>query len=192
VLAAALALVCACKARKTFEDAAPRPAPGALRGTFALTYDWLGSEADAGPGAATTTIYDRTCTPLAKVSAAFARELSTAGAGTLADQRTLTIDGECNCKRSPCFRISDEPWGIGASSRPLVPFRSLAVDRNLIPLGTALWIEELDGVDLPGTWPSVHDGGVVADDTGGRIVGERIDWFVARKPYYVDSIARCT
>lgn len=181
VLALALA---GCKQKPAFRDAAPRPAAGALRGTFSLTYYWVSSEDDEPATTANTTIYDRTCTPLAKVSAKFASELATSGAGKLVDDRMLTVDGECNCKRSPCFKVSDQPWGVGAGNRPLVPFRSLAVDRKLIDIGTALWIEQLDGSDIPGTFPTVHDGCVVADDVGGRITGERIDWFVARKPYY--------
>lgn len=184
VLGVLLGLV-ACKSRPTFHDAPAKPAVGALLGTYSLTYYWVSTEADEPPAAATTTtIYDRTCAPLAKVSAQFASELATSGSGKLVDDRMVTVDGECSCKRSPCFKVSDQPWGIGASNRPLVPFRSLAVDRKLIEIGTALWIEQLDGVDIPGTFPTLHDGCVVADDVGGRITGERIDWFVARKPYY--------
>jgi 3D (Asp-Asp-Asp) domain-containing protein len=183
VMLALLALL-GCKQKLTFRDAPPRGEPGALRGTYSLTYYWVSAEADEPGGAATTTIFDKTCAPIAKVSAQFASELSTSGAGKLVDDRMLTVDGECNCKRSPCFRVIDQPWGIGASNRPLVPFRSLAVDRKLIEIGTALWVEQLDGTDMPGTFPTVHDGCVVADDIGGRITGERIDWFVARKPYY--------
>jgi 3D (Asp-Asp-Asp) domain-containing protein len=173
-----------CKQKPTFRDAAPRGAPGALRGTLALTYYWTCVEDDGPAAAPDTIIYDRSCAPIAKVSAQFASELDIAGSGKLVDDRMLTVDGECSCKRSPCFRVIDQPWGVGASNRPLVPFRSLAVDRKLIEIGTKLWIEQLDGIDTPGTFPTVHDGCVVADDIGGRITGERIDWFVARKPYY--------
>lgn len=188
VLALALVLL-ACKQRPTFRDAPPRPSAGDPRGTFALTYYWISDEpavpADA-KAAATVTLYDKTCAPLADVTAKFANELSIAGTGKLADDRTLTVHGECACKRSPCFRVVDHAWGLGANNRPLVPFRSIAVDRGLIPIGTALWIEQLDGVDLPDTPLSLHDGCVVADDVGGRIVGEKVDWFVARRPYYVE------
>jgi 3D (Asp-Asp-Asp) domain-containing protein len=187
IVVAAFALACACKQpRKTFDDAPPRGEPGALRGTYSLTYYWVSAEDDQPAAAATTTIYDKTCAALAKVSAAFASDLSISGAGKLVDDRMLTVTGECNCKRSPCFRFIDQPWGIGADNRPLVPFRSLAVDRKLIPIGTALWIEQLDRIETPGTFPSLHDGCVVADDIGGRITGERIDWFVGRKSYYAE------
>jgi len=182
----ALVTLAACKQRPVFHDAPPRAAAGALRGTYALTYYWLPTEADQPAAPANTIIYDRTCQPLARVSVAFASELATSGAGKLVDDRMITVDGECNCKRSPCFRIVEQPWGVGAGNRPLVPFRSLAVDRNLIPIGTALWIEQLDGIDIPGTFPTLHDGCVVADDIGGRITGEHIDWFVGRQPYYLE------
>lgn len=185
VLALALLLL-ACKQRPTFRDAPPRPSVGDPRGTFSLTYYWVTAEPADAKAAASVTLYDKTCTPLAKVSAKFANELDVAGAGKLADDRMLSVAGACACKRSPCFRIVDHAWGLGANNRPLVPFRSIAVDRKLIPIGTALWIAQLDGVDLPGTFPSLHDGCVVADDIGGRIVGEKIDWFVGHQPYYVE------
>lgn len=186
---AGLAVLGACRSRgKTFEDA-PVRAAGAKRGRFALTYYWVSAEADQEPAVPrTATIYDKTCAPIARVSAAFARELATSGTGKLVDDRMITVAGECACKRSPCFRVVDAAWGIGADGRPLVPLRSVAVDRDVIPIGTALWIEELDGIelDLPNAFPMLHDGCVVADDIGGRIDGERVDWFVARKPYYVE------
>jgi 3D (Asp-Asp-Asp) domain-containing protein len=185
VVALALCLT-ACKPRgKTFDDAAPRAEPGAGRGTFSLTYYWVSAEADHD-GPATTTIFDRKCEPLAKVSEAFASALDTAGAGKLVDNRLLTVAGECECKRSPCYRTSDQPWGVGVDNRPLVPFRSLAVDRERIPIGTVLWIAELDAIDLPGLFPTRHGGCVVADDVGGRITGNKIDWFVGEKQDYVE------
>jgi len=185
VISAVVALgLVACKQQPRYRDAAPRPPPGGLRGTFALTYYWVSAEADAEPAAADTTIFDKDCTPLATLATAYADELALAGAGKLADGRMLGVAGECSCKRSPCYRVIDHPWGIGAHNRPLEPFRSLAVDREVIPIGTALWIQELDGIETPGTFPTIHDGCVVADDVGGKITGQRIDWFVARKPYY--------
>src|SRR5215207_3885673 len=113
----ALLIVCAlagCKQKPALRDAPPRPTAGELRGTFSLTYYWLPVEQDL-PGPATTRVYDRACKSLAKVSAPFARELGIAGAGKLADGRMLTVDGECKCPRSPCFRVlaGEQPWGIG-------------------------------------------------------------------------------
>jgi 3D (Asp-Asp-Asp) domain-containing protein len=182
-LVVACALVAGCKARAVPRDAPPAPPAGSLRGTFALTYYWVSREA---PGRADTKVFDASCAVLATTSQAFADELARAGTGQLVDGRTLTVAGECACPRSPCFRVlaSEHTWGVGADNRPLVPFRSLAVDRAVIPIGTHLWIEELAEVTLPRTFPDVHDGCVVADDVGGGIAGAEVDWFVGEKLYY--------
>lgn len=176
-----LCLVMACKSPPGPRDAAPPALPGAERGSFALTYYWVATE---GAGKADTKIFDAKCGVLATVSAELAGDLATAGTGRLRDRRTLTTDGECSCPRSPCFRFIDERWGIGAGNRSLVPFRSVAVDRNVIPIGTKLWIKELAGLDVDQLFP--HDGCVVADDVGGNITGAKIDWFVGERALYTD------
>lgn len=173
-------MVAACKGPAGPRDAPPPPVPGPARGSFLLTYYWVATEA-AG-NAATTKIFDDACQVLAKVSGDFADELAMAGTGRLRDGRTLTVAGECKCERSPCFRAIDARWGVGASNRPLVPFRSVAVDRDVIPIGTKLWIRELVGVDADQLFP--HDGCVTADDVGGNITGEKIDWFVGERALY--------
>ena len=60
--------------------------------------------------------------------------------------------------------------------RPLIPFKSVAVDPRLIQLGEPLYIPEFDGMVLPDG--SIHDGCVRADDTGGGIKGRKMDFFV--------------
>lgn len=55
--------------------------------------------------------------------------------------------------------------GIGTGGRRLTPFKSVAVDKSVIPIGSKLKIE---GLDIT----------VVADDVGGAIKGNRIDFFV--------------
>jgi len=178
-----LGALVACKERASPRDATTQPSHGALRGTFELTYYWIPVEDDL-PGPATTKLYDRDCKKLAKTSAKFAHEAALAGAGKLGDGRMLTVDGHCKCPRSPCFRIDDHPWGLGASNRELVPFHSLAVDRNVLTIGATLFIPELAGIELPGYFSPQHDGCFVADDVGDNITGKQIDWFVARQPYY--------
>lgn len=72
--------------------------------------------------------------------------------------------------------------------RALEPYRTFAVDRTVIPYGTALWIPELDGQAMPGEAPwggFVHDGCVIAGDTGGGIVGTHVDWFVGLRASYL-------
>lgn len=188
-LAGALAgLLCsaACRGREAPRDAPTRPPPGAARGTFALTYYWV--ESQPADDTREVTLYTEDCVEVARCSAPFASALTLAGTAKLADGRLLGVDGDCGCKRSPCVRVlpENQPWGCGVADRPLVPFRSIAVDRKLVPIGTALYIEELDGVRLPGFLPTYHDGCVVADDTGDRMVGQRLDWFIgAQASYYI-------
>lgn len=174
-----LCLVSACKAPPGPRDAPPPTLPGPQRGNFSLTYYWVATE---GSGTPTTKIFDKTCGVLATTSSDFADALDNSGTGRLLDGRTLTTVGQCECARSPCYRVVDERWGIGAGNRPLVPFRSVAVDRDVIPIGTKLWIREIAGVDADQLFP--HDGCVVADDVGGNITGQKIDWFVGDRALY--------
>ena len=57
----------------------------------------------------------------------------------------------------------------------VVAMRTAAVDRNLIPQGSILFIKETVGLKMPDG--SVHDGYWYASDTGGAIKGQRIDLF---------------
>jgi 3D (Asp-Asp-Asp) domain-containing protein len=57
----------------------------------------------------------------------------------------------------------------------VVAMRTVAVDKNLIPKGSILFIKETVGLRMPDG--SVHDGYWYASDTGGAIKGQRIDLF---------------
>ena len=169
-------------------DAPPPPPPGAARGIFELTYYWVTAESDF-TGTATEPIYDDRCTVLATVPPEFARSLRLEGTGRLVDGRVVNTDGACGCPRSPCFAEvdRDHAWGYGVQDRALVPYRSVAVDRKVVPIGTKLWVAELDGVAMPGDPPwggFVHDGCVVATDVGGGIDGAQLDWFVGLRSSY--------
>lgn len=136
--------------------------------------------------------YDRNCEPLAHVSRAFRRELTLQGTGKLRDGRMLNVAARCKCE--PCFHVlpPHHRWGIGGSGLALEPFRSVAVDPARIKLGSLLYIPALDGLRMPGREPVggfVHDGCVIAADTGGGIRGAQIDLFVARRAY-LSGLAR--
>jgi len=103
-LAAALATIAAacltaCGTRaETAPDATPAPeapavntaAPGALRGTYQLTYYWVTAEDDfVGP--ADTQLLDATCGVLDTVPATFAASLATEGTGRLSDGRVVNV-----------------------------------------------------------------------------------------------------
>jgi 3D (Asp-Asp-Asp) domain-containing protein len=63
---------------------------------------------------------------------------------------------------------------------PLMAFRTIAVDREKIKMGTVMYVPKLRGKTF---WNAgeffTHDGYVIASDTGGAIEDNHIDMFVA-------------
>ena len=82
------------------------------------------------------------------------------------------------------FGVSKGPFGDGAGGYQVVPFRSLAVDTKLIPLGTVVYIPAARGVaiTLPSGRKAVHDGYFFASDRGGGIRDNHVDVFVGHWP----------
>jgi 3D (Asp-Asp-Asp) domain-containing protein len=136
-----------------------------------------------------TTIYAKqNCEPIAEVTREFAHQLKVQGTGKLKDGRVLNVWGHCGCATSPCFKVIEHQWGTAGSGRPLQPFRTVAVDPKLVKLGSLLYVPLLEGRVMPGRAPFggfVHDGCVVADDTGGGIKGHQIDFFVGKKGWFL-------
>ena len=125
-------------------------------------------------------LYTREGLPLGTFVESFVRELKMEGSGWLSDGRVVNYDGRCKYGVGTCFEVLDlrhYPFGRGANRRPLVPFRSVAVDRRLVAIGDTLYVPEFDGLPLPDG--NVHDGCLRADDTGGAIQRRLIDFFVA-------------
>ncbi len=138
---------------------------------------------------ARVTLYEsQSCNEIAQVTPEFANQLAIQGTGKLNDGRVLNIWGRCSCGHSPCFKVTENRWGTSGSGHPLQPFRTVAVDPKVVKLGTLLYVPLLEGRTMPGRQPwggYVHDGCVVADDTGGHIDGNRLDLFVGRKGYFL-------
>lgn len=132
-----------------------------------------------GVANASVDIYTIDGQPLGAYKQSFVDELRMEGSGWLSDGRVLNYAGRCKYGVGTCFEVLEPeryPYGRGAHRRPLVPFRSVAVDRRLVPIGETLYVPEFDGLRLPdGT---VHDGCLRADDTGGAIKKRLIDFFV--------------
>ncbi|MDR1861173.1 MAG: hypothetical protein LBR06_09670 [Bacteroidales bacterium] len=79
-------------------------------------------------------------------------------------------------------------YGNGAMGMKLVPYRSIAVDRTQIPIGSILFIPDAVGTEitLPDGSISKHDGYFIAADTGGSIRSNQIDVFTGfctRNPF---------
>lgn len=153
---------------------------------FALRFYWLAREDDfdepdeiafADPDE--VWLHTRDGYFLAAVPERFAWHLRMEGSGLLMDGRVLNTAGKCRWGYGTCFEAVDRtrhPFGRGAGQRPLVPFRSVAVDPRVVPIGEPIYIPEFDGLRLPDG--SLHDGCVRADDTGGGIKQRKMDFFV--------------
>jgi 3D (Asp-Asp-Asp) domain-containing protein len=114
-----------------------------------------------------------------RVPERYACSLKLEGSGLMRDGRIVNYTGSCKFGYGTCFEqldITDFPFGRGAGLRPLIPFKSVAVDPRLVRIGEPLYIPEFDGMTLPDG--SIHDGCVRADDTGGGIKGRKMDFFV--------------
>jgi 3D (Asp-Asp-Asp) domain-containing protein len=70
--------------------------------------------------------------------------------------------------------------GSGAGGRNMIPYRTVAVDPRLIPLGSVLFIPAARGtvVTLDDGETQIHDGYFYAGDTGGSIDGNHVDVFI--------------
>jgi 3D (Asp-Asp-Asp) domain-containing protein len=78
------------------------------------------------------------------------------------------------------FAVARGAFGDGAGGFILVPYRTIAVDRTFIPLGSVIYIPAARGkkFTLPSGQAATHDGYFLAADVGGAIVGEHIDVFL--------------
>lgn len=132
------------------------------------------------------TVFDAACAPIAQVSREFHDQLCVQGSGRLVSGDTVSFARrDCACAavcprtgQKICFERLDParfPHGRGAANRPIVPLRSVAVDPEVIPLGSALFVPEIVGLPLEGG--GVHDGCLLADDKGLKVKGRHIDIF---------------
>jgi 3D (Asp-Asp-Asp) domain-containing protein len=112
---------------------------------------------------------------IASVSRTFKHHLDIEGSGRLHGGQVVNVGGTYDGER--CWlEPTKAPYGLGEDGNGLIPYRSLAVDPNVVKLGTILYLPALDGIRLPSG--EVHDGFVIAHDTGSAIIGYRIDVFV--------------
>jgi 3D (Asp-Asp-Asp) domain-containing protein len=104
---------------------------------------------------------------------------------------------------TPEFRLKASLYHAGAKGVgsldslgcKVVAMRTAAIDRNLIPRRTRLFIKETVGLPMPDG--SLHDGFWYASDTGGAIKGEKIDLFTGHgsgsmKPMMPLNLAKLT
>lgn len=165
--------------------AGPAGGAGERLGTFRVTVYYVAEERHRGPWP----LYGPGCRRvLAHTSRRFHHALSREGTGRLRDGRLLNFSERCGCARPGhagsrvCYEALDPrrfPWGkggrIGGRFQPLRPFRSVAVDPAVVPLGTWLYVPAWAG--RPGPRGRPWDGCVRAEDTGARVRGRHLDLF---------------
>jgi 3D (Asp-Asp-Asp) domain-containing protein len=169
---------------------AKRQLAGNVLGTFKNTYYDFPSESDFEGEA--TNLMSAACKPIVSVPRKFYESVCVQGSGTLKSGGTVSFarrDCACaaECPRTSqkiCFDLLDKaqfPWGRGAMGKAITPLVTVAVDSSVIPLGTALYIPEYDGVarDLSGT--TTHDGCFMAEDRGLAVKGQHVDVFTGHR-----------
>lgn len=183
--------------RVDFEPWAPLPVtPGELVGSMWITYYYLSVETDF-TGRAEIPIHDAKCRLMAFVPYCFARDVCVEGSGRLIEGTIINYASRCDCAipcplgGRVCYEEVQNPkaiWGLGSRRNPLIPLRSLAVDNHVIPYGANLYIPEWDGIDIPnidGIGGFIHDGCFRADDVGGAIRGDHVDFFAGTRAMWL-------
>lgn len=122
-----------------------------------------------------------------RVTASFKRQFDVEGSARLRDGRIVNfhqkIDGSWRY-----LVATNAPFGLGLDGYKLIPYRTLAVDPEVIRPGTVLYSPALDGVRLPSG--EVHDGFMFAHDEGQGITGSRIDVFVGYESDVDNTLTR--
>jgi 3D (Asp-Asp-Asp) domain-containing protein len=164
-------------------------------GTFRNTYYDFPREADhatpasgsSGKAAASVAVMNASCQPIAQVPRGFFEALCVQGSGALKRGGTVSFaKRDCACAevcprtgQRICFEALDAatfPWGRGALGKPITPMRTLAADTAVLPMGTVVYIPELDGAPR-GDTGEAHDGCFVVEDRGLKVTGEHVDIF---------------
>jgi len=158
---------------------------GRVLGTFRNTYyDFPREQDHAGDK---IDLMNASCQPIAKVPKSFHDALCVQGSGQLARGGTVSYaKRDCPCAevcprtgQKICFEALDPaqfPFGRGAAGKPITPLRTVAADTSVLPMGTVIYIPELDGVPRGDTGESM-DGCFVVEDRGLKVKGEHVDIF---------------
>jgi 3D (Asp-Asp-Asp) domain-containing protein len=81
--------------------------------------------------------------------------------------------------RNTLWAKAKGPFGDGVNGYILVPYRTIAVDKALFPIGAVFFIPSAKGIEitLPDGQKIIHDGYFFSADIGGDIKGNHIDVF---------------
>ncbi len=148
-------------------------------GDLKPTFYWVALEEDSR-APRNQELKDMQGNVLARVSSKFYADIRMEGTGRLLDGRVLNYAGRVRLPEGGqevryLVCPPEAPYGYGVNNIPLVPFRSVAVDPKVVPMGAKVYIPKAVGAVLPDG--SVHDGMFRAVDIGDAIKNHRIDVF---------------
>lgn len=159
---------------------------GRSLGSFRNTYYDFPSETDFdGPK---VSLMNASCNSIASVPRGFFEAVCVQGSGTLRRGATVSFARrDCTCaevcprtSQKICFDELDGrafPWGRGATGKAITPLLTVAVDSEVVPLGTAIYVPEYDGLPRDPAGSMAHDGCFVAQDRGLKVKGNHVDIF---------------
>jgi 3D (Asp-Asp-Asp) domain-containing protein len=168
-----------------------RPEVGGKKvGTFRNTYYDFPSELDFE--GANVDVKSQACETLASVKRGFFEAVCVQGSGTLRQGATVSFARrDCDCAeicprtgQKICFDLLDPkqfPWGRGATGKAITPLLTVAVDSEVIPLGTGIYVPEYDGLPRDPEERTLHDGCFVAQDRGLKVKGQHLDIFTGHR-----------
>ncbi|MGC4063729.1 MAG: 3D domain-containing protein [Polyangiaceae bacterium] len=176
------------KSRKRGNTA--RALEGKVLGTFRNTYYDFPAESDFS--GETVPLHNAQCKPLGQVPKDFFEVLCVQGSGLLGSGTPVSFNRrDCECAQictktaqRICFDALDVakyPWGRGAMGNAITPLLTVAVDSKVIPLGTAMYIPEYDGLPRDVGRTSFHDGCFIAQDRGLKVQGQHVDVFTGQR-----------
>lgn len=101
------------------------------------------------------------------------------GVGNMQTDCTKYFRGRHRATGRVKFKEVESAWGMGVKNYSLIPYRTIAVDPNVIPYGSVVFIEDAVGkeITLSDGTTFTHDGYFFAGDTGGAIKNKHIDVF---------------
>ncbi len=102
---------------------------------------------------------------------------------------------QADCSHAPSSRVrwrkSPYSYGIGNRNNPLRPFKSVATDPEFVPPGSRIFIPEAKGTTYTfNGQEKTHDGVFYADDVGGMVKGNQIDFFIGGATGQTDALKR--
>jgi len=160
---------------------------GRMLGSFRNTYYHFPSENEfSGNNVA---LFDAKCDAIKEVPRDFHDAVCVQGSGLLSNGVTVSFaKRDCSCAlecprtgQHICFDALEKdrfPWGRGAAGKAITPLLTVAVDTDVIPLGTPIYIPEYAGIPRDGAQRSFHDGCFIAQDRGLKVKGRHVDVFV--------------